>query len=32
MKETSLVIIKQDGVERKLVGKIIKRFEDKGID
>lgn len=32
MKETSLVIIKPDGVERKLVGKIIQRFEDKGID
>ena len=32
MKETSLVIIKADGVERMLVGKIIQRFEDKGVD
>ncbi len=29
--ERTLVLIKPDGVQRKLVGEIIKRFEDKGL-
>lgn len=29
--EQTLVIIKPDGVQRKLVGKIIQRFEDRGL-
>ncbi|HEA47050.1 MAG TPA: nucleoside-diphosphate kinase [bacterium] len=29
--EKTLVLIKPDGVERKLVGEIIKRFENKGL-
>ncbi|MBI2658754.1 nucleoside-diphosphate kinase, partial [Candidatus Woesearchaeota archaeon] len=31
MIERSLVIIKPDGVERSLVGEIIKRFENTGL-
>jgi len=30
MSEQSLFIVKPDGVERKLVGKILSRFENKG--
>jgi len=29
--ESTLVLIKPDGVQRKLVGEIIKRFENKGL-
>lgn len=29
--EQTLVIIKPDGVRRKLIGKIIQRFEDRGL-
>ncbi|WP_427813253.1 nucleoside-diphosphate kinase [Enterococcus sp. 22-H-5-01] len=29
--EQTLVIIKPDGVQRKLMGKIIQRFEDRGL-
>ena len=32
MVERSLVFIKPDGVQRKLVGRIIARFEDKGFN
>src|SRR5947209_5702544 len=31
MSEQSLFIVKPDGVERKLVGQILSRFEDKGL-
>jgi nucleoside-diphosphate kinase len=31
MEETTLLIIKPDGVQRMLVGRIIARFEDKGL-
>ncbi len=31
MVEKSLVFIKPDGVQRKLVGKVIARFEEKGL-
>jgi nucleoside-diphosphate kinase len=30
-KETTLVLVKPDGVERGLVGRILARFEDKGL-
>ena len=30
--EKSLIIIKPDGVKKKIVGKIISRFEDAGLD
>lgn len=29
--ETTLVIVKPDGVQRRLVGRILQRFEDKGL-
>ncbi|MFC4772833.1 nucleoside-diphosphate kinase [Enterococcus hermanniensis] len=29
--EQTLVIIKPDGIKRKLIGKIIQRFEDRGL-
>jgi nucleoside-diphosphate kinase len=29
--EQTLIVIKPDGIRRKLVGKIISRFEDKGL-
>ena len=32
MVEKSLVFIKPDGVQRKLVGRIVARFEDKGFN
>lgn len=32
MKEQTLVIIKPDGVRRKIAGKIIKRFENRYLD
>ncbi|HLQ40089.1 MAG TPA: nucleoside-diphosphate kinase [Tetragenococcus sp.] len=32
MKENTLVIIKPDGIKRKLVGRILQRFEDKQLD
>jgi len=31
MKEQTLVVIKPDGVERSLIGEIIKRFEQRGL-
>lgn len=32
MREATLVIIKPDGVQRKLVGRIIQRFEEKELE
>ena len=32
MRERSLVLIKPDGVRRRLIGEIIRRFEAKGLD
>ncbi|HID47106.1 MAG TPA: nucleoside-diphosphate kinase [Methanothermococcus okinawensis] len=32
MKERTFVMIKPDAVKRKLIGRIIQRFEDKGLD
>ena len=29
--ETSLILIKPDGVQRRLVGRILQRYEDKGL-
>lgn len=32
MQEKSLVFIKPDGVSRKLIGRILQRFEDRGLE
>ncbi|AEH07475.1 nucleoside-diphosphate kinase [Methanothermococcus okinawensis] len=32
MKEKTFVMLKPDAVQRKLIGRIIQRFEDKGFD
>ena len=32
MAESTFVMIKPDGVKRKLIGEVIKRFEQKGLD
>ena len=29
--ETSLILIKPDGVQRRLMGRILARFEEKGL-
>ena len=30
--ETTLVLVKPDGVQRRLVGRILARFEEKGLE